>query len=742
MSDFITQNEDSVKKQGFLHKAKNFLMPRTKNQVTLLSEDEFNKELMKEDANSGARKMHIPSRDKATQSRRTGKYYSSSNTITLNSGNIEFYKKRLPIIGNLPMRTQYLLSLFIMALGLCAIFMTAVISGSNKDKANQLQNNITFLVTDLQTLASVLNRSIIEEINNFDAVSKQIDSIDKKIKLINYMSAQLGVEHNPTIEQMNIATNWQKIVKNISQLNSDKEVKPYDSTNFGVYLSYLNTMSNLVGNYRELPEMTVLLSNIEKVKSGVNLLSNGVESQIITNIKQDNEAIKNALINIRWNSSLAKNNFPTYEKLAMTWVATQPALSTILVSSNNGLDTKRLVLAINDNISVAANQISTGLLKYPYMTVASVQRVQIIYYICGALILLGFGTMILIYLTEQKNTTLIDRLENDQNHNAIMKVLDAMGPLSDGDLTNKISVSSDLTSAVADALNNLAEQFCAVVKDIRDASENIGLKTQQVNSMSATMYQEGEQQTMQINENGKAVLKLTELISRVSQKTYKGEGVANQTLQASAEGTSAVRESVSAMNSIKTNMNETVRLMVRLDNLSDQISKIMELLSDITEETRILGTNATVQASKAGEAGKGFKIVADSVTALSNKAKDATNKINALINATKTDLQEIINSVEKTNVEIEKGTQLSAQAGDAFDKIKTVSNELTEIMKEISVDTQKQVKMANDISIDMQTVLDSTKHTMTSNTSIVGSIGEMTQIAEDLNKKVKHFKVD
>lgn len=748
MTDFITQNDDENKKGGFFSKAKEFIFPKSKNQITLISEEEFNNTLMQDNVGEnvgGKRKLPVNSQSiekqsvKERASVRAKKFASpSTHTITIHSGNIELHKKRLPLIGNLPIRTQYLLSFFLMALALCTIVLAFITYSASQYKGNVLQNNITTLVTELQTLSSVLNRSLSDDKDATEVINKQIDNVDRRIKIINSVASDLGVADNAVIVQMAIDKNWSNTLSNLRAIGGTTVI---DNKSIGLYIGYLNNMSTLLGKNKNNPDVASLSNIIDRLKGNLSNLIKSPDASTLSAIKADEESIKESLLAVRWSTGVNKLEMPIFEKLGMTWVVAYPVLQDILNQSLVS-DSKNRVNSISESISTMSNQINNGLLRYPYMKTDDAKIAQAVFVVCALLIILSFITIINIYLYEKVNDALIDKLENEHNQNAILSMLEEMGPLIEGDLTKKITVSDDLTSAIADATNRLSEDFNKIVSQIKQTSIIMGEKTKNVNEMSALMYQEGERQAAQINDTGQAVLQVTDLISRVSSKAHKGEGVANQTLKASEEGTSSVKESILTMASIKTNMAETVRLMVRLNAVSDQISSIVELLSDITEETRVLSLSATVQASKAGEAGKGFKIVADSVGLLSNKATDATRKVATLINATKTDIQEIIGSVEKTNIEIEKGTQLSEKAGTAFERIKSVSNELTEVMKDISKDTHKHVNMSNDITIEMKGILENTKHTMKSNEKIVESMSEMTKIADNLDKSVKYFKVD
>ena len=771
MTDFISKKD---KNNGVLKKIKNFLVPKNNNQITLLSEADFDSSMddrnSKKNSHSNNDKTFLTSLDvmsvehkgldekeeveekkesKMTYLKKTSKIKKERETLvspstmsmTLHSGNIETYKKKLFLIGNLPARTQYLFGVFLTFIGFFGLLISYFLSTSNQYNYNILQNNITTLVAELQILSNTLNSNNLEDSTINDLMKSQIVSLDRRVSNIWSTGDGLGINNSDIIKSMNINKNWQ--ITNESLKSLGVGVKSYDAKNFNDIISYLNGMTNGLSNYRVNPDVLLLLNNLEKMKIDLNSLYNTNDIQLITNIKQNEEIIRNNLINVRWNKpSGIKVDISVYEKVGLMWIGINPVLNDFINYSINVGNSKKNLTTVADNISAMTTQINQGLLKYPYMENTEKVRINMIFVVSICLIILSIVLVIYVYLYEQDNDALLDKLENQHNQQSIMKILDEMGPFSEGNLTKQITVNEDLTSAISDAINSMINDFKVVVMKIRDASEKVEEKTKEVQKISLIISENGEEQVNQINNTASEVLELTDLIDKISHKTHKGENVANQALKSSEYGTESVKESIHAMNSIKLNMGETIRLMKRLDDFSSQISKIMDLLADITDETRVLGENATVQASKAGEAGKGFKIVADAVTSLSSKATDATIKVSALINATKTDIQEIVSAMDKTNMEIERGTQLSEKAGVVLDEIKEVSIELTGIIKDISKDTQQHVNKANDISIEIKNIEQLAGNSQESNTKIVESINNMKEISSNLNKEVKHFTVD
>lgn len=359
----------------------------------------------------------------------------------------------------------------------------------------------------------------------------------------------------------------------------------------------------------------------------------------------------------------------------------------------------------------------------------------------GLLGILSFGIVVLVNMKEAKRQAVESRQEKLSTDSAIMRLLDEMGDLADGDLRVRATVTESVTGAIADSVNFAISQLAELVGNIQIASSQIQEATARAKVTSNRLLKINEQQAKDITDTGRAVLQIAEAIEQVSQRMEDSKRVAEQSVSNAGRGAEAVNNSIAGIKNIQSNVDETGKRIRRLTEQSQQISEIVDLIADISERTSVLAINATVQATKAGAAGKGFKVVADAVQELANQASDATRRIGALINAIQTDIIGAGSAMEKTTQEAEKGASLAEATGEALAEISEVSTALSEIVAEINDRVGQSAKAAAQVSQTMKKVLESVNESSSTTKETDAAIEEVNGLAEKLKESISGFKI-
>jgi twitching motility protein PilJ len=330
---------------------------------------------------------------------------------------------------------------------------------------------------------------------------------------------------------------------------------------------------------------------------------------------------------------------------------------------------------------------------------------------------------------------------NLSNQEAILHLLDEMGDLADGDLTVKAQVTENITGAIADSINYTIDSLRDLVTEINRATEQVNQATAQAQDTSASLLNAAEQQSKQIEETGEAVTNMTRSILQVSSNAGQAAQVAQRSLQAATQGAQAVQNTISGMNEIRTQIQETSKRIKRLGESSQEISEIVELISDITEQTNILALNAAIQAASAGEAGRGFTVVAEEVQRLAERSSEATKQISAIVKTIQTDTNSAVAAMEKSTEGVVEGARLSDAAGQALNEIETVTNNLARLIQAISSATVAQTEVAATVSRNMQQIQNITSQTTEGTKQTAQSVGQLTTLAEELRDSVAGFKL-
>ena len=331
--------------------------------------------------------------------------------------------------------------------------------------------------------------------------------------------------------------------------------------------------------------------------------------------------------------------------------------------------------------------------------------------------------------------------ENKRNQEAILRLLNEMGDLADGDLTIRAKVTEDITGAIADSMNYTIDELRTLVTGVNNASTSVSAKSQQAQAVSVQLLDAAEKQSREIQETTQQVLGVAQTLATVSSNAEESSQVAMRSLAASDKGRVAVQNSISGMNDIREQIQETSKRIKRLGESSQEIGEIVELISDITEQTNVLALNAAIQAASAGEAGRGFSVVAEEVQRLAERSGEATKQIGAIVKTIQADTQDAVAAMEKSTTGVVEGAKLSDAAGQALSEIDTVTKNLANLIQRISADTQAQAASANKVARNMQDILEINRQTTTGTQQTASSIKELADVASDLKASVSGFKL-
>ncbi|MGS0742087.1 methyl-accepting chemotaxis protein [Glaciimonas sp. GG7] len=330
---------------------------------------------------------------------------------------------------------------------------------------------------------------------------------------------------------------------------------------------------------------------------------------------------------------------------------------------------------------------------------------------------------------------------NDQNQAAILRLMNELQEVADGDLTVQATVSEDITGAIADSVNYTVEELRGLVGRVTATAQQVTTASDQAQTVSIELLEASQKQSRDIRETSEAVLEMATQINDVSKSASASVDVARQSVNAAEEGAKAVENAITGMNDIREQIQETSKRIKRLGESSQEIGEITELISDITEQTNVLALNAAIQAASAGEAGRGFSVVAEEVQRLAERSGAATKQIGALVRTIQTDTHDAVVAMEKSTQGVVEGAKLSDAAGAALSDISRVSNRLAELIQNISLATEQQANSANGVATNIQNILLVTEKTREGTSQTAVSIRELSKLAEDLKSSVSRFRI-
>ena len=358
----------------------------------------------------------------------------------------------------------------------------------------------------------------------------------------------------------------------------------------------------------------------------------------------------------------------------------------------------------------------------------------------GAAILLIIGLLVLYSKSSVFERTAREQAEqNERNQQAILRLLDEMGSLADGDLKVEATVTEDITGTVADSFNFAIEELRKLVATVNDTALMVDTATKQTENTAAHLAKAADNQAQEINAATGSIVSMAASIEEVSGNAERSSDVARHSVEVAHKGGEAVRRTIDGMNAIRETIQETSKRIKRLGESSQEIGNIVELINDIAEQTNILALNASIQASMAGEAGRGFAVVADEVQRLAERSTNATKQIEVLVRTIQSDTNEAVISMERSTTDVVGGALLAENAGAALDEIEQVSNQIASLVQNISSSARQQAGSAADVSRRTTKLKEIGSQTGKATAATAASIAKLSELATQLRKTVEGF---
>ncbi len=363
-------------------------------------------------------------------------------------------------------------------------------------------------------------------------------------------------------------------------------------------------------------------------------------------------------------------------------------------------------------------------------------------YVLGALALASI-ILIGLVMVRETNRRLAETAEkNDRNQAAILRLLDEIADLADGDLTVAATVTEDFTGAIADSINYSIDQLRELVETINQTAVQVAAAAQETQSTAMHLAEASEHQAQEIAGASAAINEMAVSIDQVSANASESSAVAERSVAIANKGNEVVHNTITGMDNIREQIQDTSKRIKRLGESSQEIGDIVSLINDIADQTNILALNAAIQASMAGGRGpRLLAVVADEVQRLAERSSAATKQIEALVKTIQTDTNEAVISMEQTTSEVVRGARLAQDAGVALEEIEKVSKTLAALIQNISNAARQQASSAGHISNTMNVIQEITSQTSAGTTATARSIGNLAKMASEMRNSVSGFKL-
>jgi len=681
----------------------------------------------------------------------------------------------LPLIGNAPVATQQRILLSLVALGLAGLVGMTIYSLNSASKGSAQVAASGQALMQSQRLAKSVSQALIGSAQAFPEVKESTEVLARSVRGLakgegNLDAAPASVQESlgpmvPLVDraeknattvmgQQKILTQVGKALRTINRQSSD-------------LLEIAETVSSLKlqqeASPAELSAVGQLVMLTQRIGKSANefLTMEGVSPEAVFLLGKDLNSfreIADGLLNgnqeLRLPGTKDAQTKERLQALLKQYEETRTEAGSIL-GNLQGLVSAREAQA---SIIADSEPLRKGLETVQERLGAETgfSRVALVVLLLFAVLLAAGGAGLLkLYVNDQAQRATVAKSQqmeaerqeqeakrvNDANQAAILRLMNELQTVAEGDLTQQATVTEDITGAIADSVNYTVEELRTLVSQVQGTVGRVTETTQQVEATSTELLAASDEQLREIRETGESVLQMAGRINEVSAQAQQTAQVARQSLQAAESGLTAVQNTIGGMNSIRDQIQETSKRIKRLGESSQEIGEITELISDITEQTNVLALNAAIQAASAGEAGRGFSVVAEEVQRLAERSGDATRQIAALVKTIQTDTQDAVGAMERSTQGVVEGTRLSDAAGNALGDIDRVSRQLADLIGQISNQALREAESANVVAANIQHIFAVTEQTGEGTRSTAQMVRELSRTAEELKQSVARFKI-
>jgi len=659
---------------------------------------------------------------------------------------------KAPLIGQLPVEKQYLYSggTLIVSLLLAAGFtIYSLVQLDNRAGYEARSGELKVLS---QRLPLTAQQSVLGNADAFKKLAEGKASFEQTLTGLAEGDGDVPATRGAASESLaNINEQWKKIDPQVRQILSQQKnlvslnenVKRINALSLDLQEVAEQLASQLAdsgGGVREVSRANHLVMLSQRLPKNANLLLSAdlIDPEVVLQLEKDTTSFRDTVQSLMGGAaSRNEDSLMTLEDLGGNMGDMVEAVGEVLANTQPLLQSK--VAANNLFVGSDALLADTERLSQDYQSVGGMS-----YLLAASFGLLAVASLVmlgLVNINETKSRARKSEEENSRNQEAILRLMDELGELAEGNLTINASVTEDITGAVADSINYTVEELRTLVRGINNATVQMDQAASEAGQVSETLQQAARRQTEEIEETSAAVVNLAQSVQKVSGNAAESARVAEQSLAAAEKGQQAVANAISSMNTLREQIQETSKRIKRLGESSQEIGEIVELISDITEQTNVLALNAAIQAASAGEAGRGFSVVAEEVQRLAERSADATKQIAAIVKTIQSDTHDTVAAMEISTQGVVEGAKLSDAAGQTLAEIGDVSKTLAELIADISSATQSQAESTAKVAETMQDIKAISAQTSTGTQQTAESIGGMKQLAQDLKNSVAGFKL-
>ncbi|NWA83248.1 methyl-accepting chemotaxis protein [Pseudomonas sp. D2002] len=314
--------------------------------------------------------------------------------------------------------------------------------------------------------------------------------------------------------------------------------------------------------------------------------------------------------------------------------------------------------------------------------------------------------------------------------------------IAGGDLTQRIDAGSqDETGKLLSSLHGMQASLRSTIQNISSASDQLASAAEELSVVTDESTRGLTQQNSEIEQAATAVNEMTAAVDEVARNAVSTAEISQRTNQDAMAGKSRVGEAVVAIEGMVGEINSSSSQVQELAHQTKEISKVLEVIRSIADQTNLLALNAAIEAARAGEQGRGFAVVADEVRALAHRTQSSTIEIEGMINAAQTSATSVVETMTKSQSQANNTRQLAQAAGVALESITEGVAAITERNLVIASASEEQAQVAREVDRNLVNIQSLSAQTATGAHQTNASSHELSRLAVSFNQLVAKFKL-
>ena len=589
-------------------------------------------------------------------------------------------------------------------------------------------------------------QQLLSEQADIDSAQSAMDSINE------YLSAFIG---SVNILELRVDKEFGELIKLDQALEAfDKTIETHDDI---VIEEKADELFEVINEYRFNPTS----ESAEKASKYLAELKKTITTSIMDEpvrqrISQELNEVTNWFTQVKETDTQLAARVDAYEEAAKR---AEPVIDAFLANAANNqaaaIKTMQETSELTQRIVLAASIIAVlvGILIAIVLSRSLTEQVNHIVDLLGEIGMGNFDARTPV-VTQDELGTMADALnamldnitiliqsqsERDAIQESIMKLLEEISALTEGDLRGRAEVTEDMTGAIADSFNAMTEQFSDIIKKVKAATTSVDFTSEDVTKQTMTLANKNIEQAHKVEDAIGAINVMVDSIRNVADNAQQSAKVSELSRTNAREGAQAVQKTNNAMSEIREEINETARSIKRLGESSLEIGNVVKIIDELSDRTSILALNASIQAAMAGDAGHGFAVVADEVQRLAESSSNSTKQIETLINNIQAEIKNVSNRMDESISKVVQGSQLADGAHEKLQQIENVADQLAELIEAITEATSEQVKVSEQISTTMQEVGDVSKESSASSQETAQTMDNLRNTARALREAVEMF---